>query len=165
MKECVRLKSTWFESEELWSWRHVSQLLGLGKTFNKNVLLVLLKTMFRVVLPTIKPYYNLIRCKTGLIWVVNRAISRLFNSFFSNVVKQVACFGGGICWGFFARFSVPFTRTCLFCCNVSYVSLFRYLRHVRSPTEGEKAGGYSSELACGRAIQEAFSALHLGVEL
>lgn len=40
-----------------------------------------------------------------------------------------------------------------------------YLRHVRSPTEGEKAGGYSSELACGRAIQEAFSALHLGVEL
>ena len=29
--------NTWFESEELWSWRHVSQLLGLGKTFNKNV--------------------------------------------------------------------------------------------------------------------------------
>ena len=67
---------------------------------------------------------------------------------------------------FFARFSVPFTRICLLCCVLQrYVSLFRYLRHVRSPTEGEKAGGYSSELACGRAIQEAFSALRLGVEL
>jgi len=40
-----------------------------------------------------------------------------------------------------------------------------YLRHVRTATEGEKAGGYSSELACGRAIQEAFSALYFGVEL
>ena len=165
LKSCVLVLNTWFESEELWSWRHVSQLLGLGKTFNKNVLLVLLKTMFRVLPPTIKPYYNLIRCRTGLIWVVNRAISRLFNSCFSNVVRQVACFSFWIFF-FFARFSVPFTRTCLLCCVLQrYVSLFRYLRHVRSPTEGEKAGGYSSELACGRAIQEAFSALHLGVEL
>ena len=41
----------------------------------------------------------------------------------------------------------------------------RYLRHVRNATDGERAGGYSSELACGRAIQEAFSALYLGVEL
>lgn len=40
-----------------------------------------------------------------------------------------------------------------------------YLRHIRSATEGEKAGGYTSELACGRAIQEAFSALYLGAEL
>ena len=84
-------------------------------------------------------------------------VTSLFNSFCSNVARQVACLF------FCARFSVPFTRTCLLCFNV--VSLFRYLRHVRSPTEGEKAGGYSSELACGRAIQEAFSALHLGVEL
>ena len=94
----------------------VSQLLGLGKTFNKNVLLVLLKTMFRVLLPTIKPYYNLIRCKTGLIWVVNRAIWRLFNSFFSNVVRQVACVFFGFVVFFcslFRTFSVPFTRTCL----------------------------------------------------
>ena len=106
--------NTWFESEELWSWRHVSQLLGLGKTFNKNLLLVLLKTMFRVLPPTIKPYYNLIRCRTGLIWVVNRAISRLFNSCFSNVVRQVDVFLFG--FFFFARFSVPFTRTCLLCC-------------------------------------------------
>ena len=132
MKERVRLKLcvpclkylVWdFESEELWSWRHVSQLLGLGKTFNKNVLLVLPKTMFRVLPPTIKPYYNLIRCKTGLIRVVDRAISRLFNSFFSNVVRQVACFffffffffwgGGGFFFFFFARFSIPFICTCL----------------------------------------------------
>ncbi|KAJ7352992.1 CDK-activating kinase assembly factor MAT1 [Desmophyllum pertusum] len=40
-----------------------------------------------------------------------------------------------------------------------------YLRHVRNATEGEKAGGYTSELACGRAIQEAFSALYLGDDL
>lgn len=39
-----------------------------------------------------------------------------------------------------------------------------YLRHIRTATEGEKAGGYTSELACGRAIQEAFSALYLGAE-
>ena len=97
--------------------------------------------------------------------MVDRAISRLFNSFFSNVVRQVACFfwffffgGGG-----FVVFFCPLFHT--FYLYLFVVSLFRYLRHVRSPTEGEKAGGYSSELACGRAIQEAFSALHLGVEL
>lgn len=39
-----------------------------------------------------------------------------------------------------------------------------YLRHIRTATEGEKAGGYTSELACGRAIQEAFSALYIGAE-
>ena len=37
----------------------------------------------------------------------------------------------------------------------------RYLQHVCSATEGQKAGGYTSELACGRAMQEAFSALYL----
>jgi len=48
---------------------------------------------------------------------------------------------------------------------IVFVFTVRYLRHVRTATEGEKAGGYSSELACGRAIQEAFSALYFGVEL
>jgi len=40
-----------------------------------------------------------------------------------------------------------------------------YLRHVRNATDSERAGGYISELACGRAIQDAFSALYLGAEL
>ena len=113
--------NTWFESEELWSWRHVSQLLGLGKTFNKNVLLVLLKTMFRVLPPTIKPYYNLIRCRTGLIWVVNRAISRLFNSCFSNVVRQVACFSF---WIFFFLPAFPYLLLVPVCCAVSCNVMF-----------------------------------------
>lgn len=39
-----------------------------------------------------------------------------------------------------------------------------YLRHIRSATRAEKAGGFSSELACGRAIQEAFAGLYLGIE-
>lgn len=40
-----------------------------------------------------------------------------------------------------------------------------YLRHVRNATDSERAGGFMSELACGRAIQDAFSALYLGAEL
>lgn len=39
-----------------------------------------------------------------------------------------------------------------------------YLRHIRSTTDAERAGGFSSELACGRAIQEAFAGLFFGVE-
>ena len=40
---------------------------------------------------TLKPVSNLICCKTGLMWVVKRATS-LFNSFCSNVARQVARF-------------------------------------------------------------------------
>ena len=123
LKSCVLVLNTWFESEELWSWRHVSQLLGLGKTFNKNVLLVLLKTMFRVLPPTIKPYHNLIRCRTGLIWVVNRAISRLFNSCFSNVVRQVACFSFWIFFFFFLH-AFPYLLLVPVCCAVSCNVMF-----------------------------------------
>ena len=47
--------------------------------------------MLRVLPNTFKPVNNLICCKTGLLWGVKRATS-LFNSFFSNVAKQVACF-------------------------------------------------------------------------
>ena len=46
-----------------------------------------------------KPVNKLIFCKTGLMWVVKRSTS-LFNSFCSNVAKQVERF-------FVARFSVP----------------------------------------------------------
>ena len=37
------------------------------------------------------PFNNLIYCKTGFMWVVKRATS-VFNSFCSNVAKQVARF-------------------------------------------------------------------------
>ena len=47
--------------------------------------------MLHVLPPTFKPVNNLICCKTGLIWVVKRAMS-LCNSFCCNVAKQVACF-------------------------------------------------------------------------
>ena len=47
--------------------------------------------MLRVLPPTFKPVNNLICCKTGLVWVVKR-ITSLFNSFCSNVAKQVARF-------------------------------------------------------------------------
>ena len=45
--------------------------------------------MLRVLPPMFKPVNNLICCKTGLMWVVKRAIS-LFNSFCSSVARQVA---------------------------------------------------------------------------
>lgn len=48
---------------------------------------------------------------------------------------------------------------------LTYLLCARYLRHVRNATDSERAGGYISELACGRAIQDAFSALYLGAEL
>ena len=41
--------------------------------------------------PAFKPVDNLICCKTGLTWVVKRATS-LFNSFYSNVARQVVRF-------------------------------------------------------------------------
>ena len=47
--------------------------------------------MSRVLPPWIKAVNNLICFKTGFMWVVKRATS-LFNSFCSNVAKQVACF-------------------------------------------------------------------------
>ena len=47
--------------------------------------------MLRVLSLTLKPVSNLICCKTGLMWVVKRATS-LFNSFCSNVARQVARF-------------------------------------------------------------------------
>ena len=69
---------------------------GKGKRATKNVQLVLqdcCKTswiaMLRVLPTMFKPVNNLICCKTGLMWVVKRATS-LFNSFRSNLAKQVA---------------------------------------------------------------------------
>lgn len=60
-------------------------------------------------------------------------------------------------------------KTCsvVFLFNNFLIYLFcrRYLRHVRNATDSERAGGFMSELACGRAIQDAFSALYLGAEL
>ena len=47
--------------------------------------------MLRVLPLMFKPIKNLICCNTGLMWVVNRATS-LFNSFCSNVARQVARF-------------------------------------------------------------------------
>ena len=47
--------------------------------------------MLRSLPPTFKPVNNLICCKTGLMWVVKRAIS-LFNLLYSNVARQVARF-------------------------------------------------------------------------
>ena len=47
--------------------------------------------MLRVLPNTFKPVNNLVCCKTGLMWVVKRATS-LFNSFCSNVARQVARF-------------------------------------------------------------------------
>ena len=47
--------------------------------------------MLRVLPPTFKPVFQQIRLLTGLMWVVKRATS-LFNSFCSNVAKQVARF-------------------------------------------------------------------------
>ena len=48
--------------------------------------------MLRVLPLTLKLVNNLICCKTGLMWVVKRA-SSLFNSFYSNVAKQVTFSG------------------------------------------------------------------------
>ena len=50
---------------------------------------------------------------------------------------------------------------CSFTVGLFCVCLCSYLKHVCSATDGQKAGGFQSELACGRAIQEAFSALFL----
>ena len=47
--------------------------------------------MLGVLPPTFKPVNNLTCCKTGLMWVVKRA-TLLFNSFCSNVARQVARF-------------------------------------------------------------------------
>ena len=57
---------------------------GTEKRATKNVQL-------RVLPPTFKPVNNLICCKTGLMGVVKRATS-LFNSFCSNVARQVVRF-------------------------------------------------------------------------
>ena len=62
--------------------------------------------MLRVLPPMFKPVNNLICCKTGFMLVVKRA-TLLFDSFCSNVAKQVA----GV---FFARFSVPLPLTYIF---------------------------------------------------
>ena len=48
--------------------------------------------MLRVLPLTFKPVNNLICYKTGLMWVVKGA-SSLFNSFYSNVAKQVTFSG------------------------------------------------------------------------
>ena len=61
--------------------------------------------MLRVLPNTFKPVNNLICCKTGLMWGVKRATS-LFNSFFSHVAKQVACF-------FVARFPYLYAESSL----------------------------------------------------
>ena len=45
--------------------------------------------MLRSLPTTFKPVNNLICCKTGLMWVVKRALS-LFNLLYSNVARQVA---------------------------------------------------------------------------
>ena len=47
--------------------------------------------MLRVLPPLFKPVNNLIYCKAGFMWVVKRVTSP-FNSFCSNVAKQVARF-------------------------------------------------------------------------
>ena len=47
--------------------------------------------MSRVLPPLFKPVHNLIFSKTGFMWVVKRVTS-LFNSFCSNVAKQVERF-------------------------------------------------------------------------
>ena len=72
--------------------------LSFSKTGNKDLQLVLhhcckasCKVMLRVLAPTFKPVNNLICYKTGLMWVFKRATS-LFNSFWSNVAGQGACF-------------------------------------------------------------------------
>ena len=59
------------------------------------------------------------------------------------------------------RWSVVF----IFNLILTYLFCGRYLRHVRTATDSERAGGFMSELACGRAIQDAFSALYLGAKL
>ena len=76
----------------------ITTLSGTEKRATKNVQPVLhhcckisLIAILRVLPPMFKPVNNLICCKTGLMWVVKRATS-LFNSFCSNVAKQVARF-------------------------------------------------------------------------
>ena len=71
---------------------------GTEKRATKNVQLVLqhcCKTiriaMLRVLPPTFKLVSNLMCCKTGFMLVVKRATS-LYNSFCSNVARQVARF-------------------------------------------------------------------------
>ena len=75
--------------------KFVTQLLqGTGKRATKNVQLVLqhcCKTswiaMLYVLPPVFKPVNKLICCKTGLMWVVKRAIS-LFNSSFAAMLQN-----------------------------------------------------------------------------
>ena len=43
--------------------------------------------------------------------------------------------------------------------HVLNVPFSRYLSNIRSAQKAERAGGYGEELACHRALQEAFSAL------
>ncbi|XP_031564122.1 CDK-activating kinase assembly factor MAT1-like [Actinia tenebrosa] len=38
-----------------------------------------------------------------------------------------------------------------------------YLKNIRATTDAERAGGYNADLGCGRAIQDAFSALYLNL--
>ena len=71
---------------------------GTEKRTTKNVQLVLqhcCKTswiaMLRILPPMFKPVNNLICCQTGLMWVVKHT-TLLFNSFWSNVARQVAHF-------------------------------------------------------------------------
>ena len=58
--------------------------------------------MLRVLPATFEPVNNLICCKTGLMWVVLKSTTSLFNSFFSSVARQVACF---FCCPFFHTFN------------------------------------------------------------
>lgn len=44
---------------------------------------------------------------------------------------------------------------------ISILVFLRYLNHVRSATQQDLAGGYTSGLACHRAIQDAFSSLFI----
>lgn len=40
-----------------------------------------------------------------------------------------------------------------------FLFCFRYLNHVRAASPQDLAGGYTSSLACHRALQDAFSGL------
>ena len=70
--------------------------------------------MLRVLSPTFKPVNNLICCKTGLMWVVKRPTS-LFNSFCSNVARQVA------------RLFLPIFRTLSLGCYINLSLLIFFL--------------------------------------
>ena len=62
--------------------------------------------MLRVLPVTFKPVNNLICCKTGLMWLVKRATS-LYNSFCSNVSRQVRRQRGRAVRALKLQFEVP----------------------------------------------------------